>query len=1114
MDVDTGWVTRPIFVSSTFRDMQAERDHLVDFVLPRLQEEARRLRIHLELVDLRQGVETAHLGTEDEAEKELHILKVCLAEIDRSRPFFIGLVGDRYGTIPATERADATVQELGIDDIEFRGMSVTAMEIEYALARERPDQRRRCFFYFRELEFPKDSASSARAIYRDRDATDPMAAVRANAVEALKIRLKADPRLEGRRFTYRWKLPPDSEHGDCVAAFGDLVTDHILRELEDEATIIEGERAIGSWNREDEALDEYIERQRLQYVPRREEMRILRLHALGQADSYDNRAMCLTGSPGSGKSTLLMNCVEGLLKEPTTLVLTAVVGLTPAFSRPDGILAYWARRLEEFLGETGQASDGDFDSVRDRFESLLYRAARQVRIVIVLDAVNQFGDDEQARQLTWLPHEWPGNVRMIVSMLPGRDAVALSSLHGFREQPLAALSQDAAQRLCEKIWGRYHHELNPSAVSALLGRRTVEGSPSYENPLWLRLAAESVNLLDADDFARADVAFSGAPPEHRLQFLILSTAENLPGDLPDLYEWMLSRADSRFEPKLVSAFAIAINVSRFGWRESDLMNLIPLVADAVFGDKVPNHETGRIRIDRLRLAELRRFFRGQIDRFGSSELWNFTHTQFGLAVRRHCLLDKGALEVLRREAPQLTRDARESAAFNSAGLRAAHEAIDDYLNQLPEDDPIRHSESLYHCWHAVRHEEFAALLASGLSHAQTSLAADLIVAGLLAPIPSMPERGRIRFGHIFVDAGLTLERSLEISRFVRSALLARMTNSAPYSLRASVVEETAQMLEWVRKRSAPGRDADVEEFRLQVAEADVFAEGRELGRARMLHRRALEQLERILSQSGFSDDLLADLCRILARVAEHDRDGGYFEGAAKHLERRMLVADGLLERNPGNLEYGLEKAAVQADIAALNAAQKVYPLAALYQQFALDVLDDMRANGIGSDKLAKAVGHCELRLGDYLKKAGDLNTAWARLKSAETNLRGALNDSPTDVALILDLAEAESELASLASAQGRIEQFRQFTSDALTRRRQVYENYPYSLRSALALSDSYLDISDGAAADGEPSIALEAIENALNLVDDARARFPQDDSLSERASALKGAAERLGLNRR
>ena len=44
------WESRPIFISSTFADMQAERDHLLRFVFPALEERLRARRRHLEWV--------------------------------------------------------------------------------------------------------------------------------------------------------------------------------------------------------------------------------------------------------------------------------------------------------------------------------------------------------------------------------------------------------------------------------------------------------------------------------------------------------------------------------------------------------------------------------------------------------------------------------------------------------------------------------------------------------------------------------------------------------------------------------------------------------------------------------------------------------------------------------------------------------------------------------------------------------------------------------------------------------------------------------------------------------------------------------------------------------
>ena len=40
------WRTVRVFISSTFRDMQAERDHLVRFVFPKLREELLKRQIH------------------------------------------------------------------------------------------------------------------------------------------------------------------------------------------------------------------------------------------------------------------------------------------------------------------------------------------------------------------------------------------------------------------------------------------------------------------------------------------------------------------------------------------------------------------------------------------------------------------------------------------------------------------------------------------------------------------------------------------------------------------------------------------------------------------------------------------------------------------------------------------------------------------------------------------------------------------------------------------------------------------------------------------------------------------------------------------------------------
>ena len=74
-----------VFVSSTFRDMQEERDYLVKFVFPELRNLCERRGVVWGEVDLRWGVI-------DEQKAEGKVLSICLEEIKRCRPCFMVLL--------------------------------------------------------------------------------------------------------------------------------------------------------------------------------------------------------------------------------------------------------------------------------------------------------------------------------------------------------------------------------------------------------------------------------------------------------------------------------------------------------------------------------------------------------------------------------------------------------------------------------------------------------------------------------------------------------------------------------------------------------------------------------------------------------------------------------------------------------------------------------------------------------------------------------------------------------------------------------------------------------------------------------------------------------------
>jgi len=75
-----------VFVSSTFRDMQAERDELVLKIFPQLRQLCEERGVTWGEIDLRWGI------TEEQSQRG-EVLSICLEEIRRCRPYFIGLLG-------------------------------------------------------------------------------------------------------------------------------------------------------------------------------------------------------------------------------------------------------------------------------------------------------------------------------------------------------------------------------------------------------------------------------------------------------------------------------------------------------------------------------------------------------------------------------------------------------------------------------------------------------------------------------------------------------------------------------------------------------------------------------------------------------------------------------------------------------------------------------------------------------------------------------------------------------------------------------------------------------------------------------------------------------------
>jgi hypothetical protein len=104
-----------VFLSSTFKDMDAERNYLVKQVFPRVRAACLARQVGFTEIDLRWGV------TEEESQNGATV-EICLKEIDRCRdfpPFFIGFLGSiEHCTV------DDPLDGFGqFDDLRCRGIA-------------------------------------------------------------------------------------------------------------------------------------------------------------------------------------------------------------------------------------------------------------------------------------------------------------------------------------------------------------------------------------------------------------------------------------------------------------------------------------------------------------------------------------------------------------------------------------------------------------------------------------------------------------------------------------------------------------------------------------------------------------------------------------------------------------------------------------------------------------------------------------------------------------------------------------------------------------------------------------------------------------------------------
>jgi hypothetical protein len=262
--------------------MHAERNYLVKVVFPELRERCAGRGLQLVDVDLRWGV------TEAESEQG-KVVDVILREIEASKPFFVGLLGERYDAVPGDLPPDTLCEHDWLQ--EFADRSNTELEIIRGVLKS-PRVAERSFFYFSDPAFLADIPPAQRTGY---EAEDDSARVKLAALKA-QVRDSGRPVWDG--YPCTWDA---ANHGHVTGLdeFGQRVLEDIWEAICAEYPVDLPERAPEEVEREQQ--DAFAEERAQIHIGRLAEKTRLTDWVRGA----DARPLVVTGLPGSGKSALL-----------------------------------------------------------------------------------------------------------------------------------------------------------------------------------------------------------------------------------------------------------------------------------------------------------------------------------------------------------------------------------------------------------------------------------------------------------------------------------------------------------------------------------------------------------------------------------------------------------------------------------------------------------------------------------------------------------------------------------------------------------------------------------------------------------------------------------------
>ncbi len=503
-----------IFLSSTFRDMQEEREQIVHHVLPGLQKRCQERQVELIFVDLRWGITQAESETDQ-------VIQLCLDQVQRAHEtpiFFIALLGERYGWIPTLLPQTLLQAYPWLEDAI--GKSATEMEILYAerLQQQAPKQ---AFVYHRAPELSHTIQTNLGMAAEAESSTQ--------AQHALTQRLLHDDDFIARTNAYA-----------SIATLAEWLGEDLWQAID---KLFPAEQVPDALALERQAHQDFAASRRKVYISDPQ--------VLTQLDELlpQRRIVLIAGDSGLGKSALLANWTAHYqAQNPQTFVIEHYIG--GGSNQSAEIIPMLQRILAELKQHFAWPDElPAHDKIITEFATWLYKINQPT--LLVIDAINQLVDTKQ-HTLFWLPATLPQHLTIIVSATP-ETASIISQNHQVNTINVTPLNPQAQQSLIASFLDRHGKKLDAKQ------QHTIIQAPASNNPLYLTILLEELRSFGNYEQLNQQIAhyLTAADPKNLL-VLVLARLETDYGHdlLQDILSFIATAREGLSETELLQLLNI------------------------------------------------------------------------------------------------------------------------------------------------------------------------------------------------------------------------------------------------------------------------------------------------------------------------------------------------------------------------------------------------------------------------------------------------------------------------------------------------------------------------------------------------------------------------------